>query len=83
MRVLRTDNDKRRWDADDWRRYRCRDPQCNWQGLLSVARRRRHPQQPVHGTAALLRMGRAMLWLALAAGLGAGGFAALRLMLAP
>jgi hypothetical protein len=79
MRVLRSANDKRRWDADDWRRYRCRDDQCNWQGLLQVSGRRQPQRQP-QGTAALLRMGRAMLWLMLAVGLGAGGLAALQLM---
>ena len=79
MRVLRSANDKRRWDADDWRRYRCRDDQCNWQGLLQVGGRRQR-QRPAHGAAALLRMGRAMLWLVLAAGLGVGGVAALKLM---
>jgi hypothetical protein len=80
MRVLRSANDKRRWDADDWRRYRCRDDQCNWQGLLQVSSRRHQPQRPAHGAAVLLRMGRAMLWLMLAVGLGAGGLAALKLM---
>lgn len=79
MRVLRSANDKRRWDADNWRRYRCRDDQCNWQGLLQVGTRR-EPQRPAHGTAVLLRMGRAVLWLLLAAGLGAGGLAALQMM---
>lgn len=82
MRVLRSANDKRRWDANDWRRYRCRDPMCNWQGLLSTRKLRRH--KPAHGRppAQLLRRGaRVLLWLLLAAGVGAGSLAALGLML--
>lgn len=79
-RVLRSANDKRRWDADAWRRYRCRDDHCNWQGLLRVARHRRRSSQPAGAGAVLARMGRVTLWLLMAASLGWGGIVALQLM---
>lgn len=80
MRVLRTANDKRRWDSDAWRRYRCRDAMCNWQGLLA-ARPRREPRPRGGGGRALRHLVRALLWLLLAALLAAVGLAALNLML--
>ncbi len=83
MRVLRTANDKRRWDSDAWRRYRCRDAMCNWQGLLSA--RRRHPAtRRRRGLgSALGRMARALLWLLLALLVAAATLAALNMMLQP
>lgn len=80
MRVLRTANDKRRWDSDEWRRYRCRDAMCNWQGLLT-ARRRRLPRGRKGLAQRLWRLTRALLWLALAALLAGSGVLALNLML--
>lgn len=80
-RVLRSANDKRRWDADAWRRYRCRDDRCNWQGLLRVARHRRRASPPASGVAALARMGRITLLLLMTVGLAWGGIVALQLML--
>lgn len=82
MRVLRTANDKRRWDSDAWRRYRCRDAMCNWQGLLEMHRRRAtRRRQGV--LPRLARLARALLWLLLAALLATAGMAALRHMLQP
>lgn len=82
MRVLRTANDKRRWDAQAWRRYRCRDAMCNWQGLLPA--RRRRPSRPRPGAARTLRrLARALLWLLLAGLVAGGGLAALHVMLQP
>lgn len=80
-RVLRSANDKRRWDADAWRRYRCRDDGCNWQGLLRVARRRRRAARPATGAAVLARMGRVTLVLLMVVGLAWGGLVALQLMM--
>lgn len=79
QRVLRSASDKRRSDADHWRRYRCRDDRCNWQGLLRVKRHRRAVAAP-GGVAVLARLGRAMLLLLMAAGLAWGGMLALQLM---
>lgn len=78
MRVLRNANDKRRWDADHWRRYRCRSSTCSWQGLLAVQRRRQ--RSPGSGGPMVLRMGRAALLLLLAAGVTWGGISALQFM---
>lgn len=80
-RVLRTATDKRRWDADAWRRYRCRDEHCNWQGLLRVVRRHRPSGRPKGAVAVLARMGRMTLLLLLVAGLAWGGVVALQLMM--
>lgn len=78
MRVLRSANDKRRWDAEAWRRYRCSDAMCNWQGLLPRKPRAGSAAQPA---AAHRRMGRRaarmLPWLLLAAGVGVGGLFAL------
>lgn len=82
MRVLRTANDKRRWDADDWRRYRCRDPMCNWQGLLSARGRRRREAESARGAGqTALRILRVLLGLGLAVGVGAAALLALQWML--
>jgi hypothetical protein len=81
LRVLRTANDKRRWDADSWRRYRCRSDRCDWQGLLSAAGRRRRTSTSASGGAVLARMGRVALLLLMAIGLGWGGLVALQLMM--
>lgn len=82
MRVLRTANDKRRWDADEWRRYRCRDTMCNWQGLLPRKRRGQRAAGPGATPGRAVRRGlRALPWLLLAAGVGAGGLLALGTML--
>lgn len=80
--MLRTANDKRRWDADDWRRYRCRSDRCDWQGLLAAPRHRRRPSPVTQGgVAALARMGRVTMMLLMAAGLAWGCYFALQLML--
>lgn len=68
-RVLRSENDKRRWDADDWRRYRCRNEHCDWQGLLVVSDRPPRPPRRPRGSSLLARMGRTMLYWLLAGGL--------------
>ncbi|HNU10520.1 MAG TPA: hypothetical protein PKJ45_04045 [Rubrivivax sp.] len=82
MRVLRSANDKRRWDADDWRRYRCRDAMCNWQGLLSTGGRRRREPRPARGAVQLARrIARILLALLLALGVGAAALLALQWML--
>ena len=79
--MLRTANDKRRWDADDFRRYRCRSDNCSWQGLLQVSgNRRARPEGPA-SVSVLARAGRVALALLLAGGLAWGGMVALQLML--
>jgi len=82
-RVLRTENDKRRWDADDFRRYRCRSDHCNWQGLLMVDPERRAPAGGGRGGSVIARAGRFALGLLLAAGLAWAGMVALQAMLDP
>jgi hypothetical protein len=79
--VLRTENDKRRWDADDFRRYRCRSDHCTWQGLLMVAAERRAPSNGARSGSAILRAGRFALGLLLAGGLAWAGMVALQAML--
>ncbi len=83
QRVLRNANDKRRWDAENWRRYRCRNTQCTWQGLLGVSKRRR--LRPGQG-GALAGAGRAFrvaLLALLVAGLTWGSITALQFFAGP
>lgn len=81
--MLRTANDKRRWDADDWRRYRCRSAACNWQGLLSAPAQRRQRSKSRGGTSILARLGRHALLLLLAGGVAWGCIQALQFMIGP
>lgn len=81
-RVLRSANDKRRWDADDWRRYRCRSDDCNWQGLLQVSSSRTPPTtDAAQGSSMALRMGRAVLLMAMAGGLAWAALNGLQFMM--
>lgn len=81
-RVLRSESDKRRIDADHYRRYRCRSDGCDWQGLMTVSERRRGDQGPDHGDASVLtRVGRALLLLLAAGSLAWGGMRALQFMM--
>lgn len=77
---MRSANDKRRWDADEWRRYRCRSDQCGWQGLLRVDERDVQEPQAPGTTATALRMLRWLLLLALVGGLTWGGVETLQLL---
>jgi hypothetical protein len=83
-RVLRTANDKRRWDADDWRRYRCRGTTCGWRGLLPAkpaTTSREERRKPQARAATLTRAGRAgALWL-LMAGVAWSGVLALQYLM--
>lgn len=82
-RVLRTANDKRRWDADDYRRYRCRNDRCDWQGLLPVKHRGRRPrsrQQAIVDASPSVRLARAALLLALAGAVAWAGMQAVEFM---
>ncbi len=79
--MLRTENDKRRWDADDFRRYRCRSDHCTWQGLLMVGDERHAPSDGRRGGSAIVRAGRFALGLLLAAGLAWVAMVALQAML--
>jgi hypothetical protein len=83
-RVLRTANDKRRWDADDWRRYRCRSTACAWRGLLPAREAtpsRADRRKPQDRAAALTRAGRTgVLWL-LMAGVAWSGVMALQYLM--
>ena len=79
--MLRTENDKRRWDADDFRRYRCRSDHCTWQGLLMVDAERHAPPAGARGRSILVRTGRFALGLLLAGGLAWAGMVALQAML--
>lgn len=82
-RVLRSANDKRRWDAEDWRRYRCRSDDCGWQGLLQVSSSRTPPRSAdAGGSSVALRMGRAVLLMALAGGLAWATLNGLQFMMA-
>ena len=67
--MLRTDNDKRRWDADRWHRYRCCNDHCDWQGLLEVLPRPHPPPVRPRGGSTLARVGRTMVYWLLAGGL--------------
>lgn len=82
-RILRTANDKRRWDADDWRRYRCRGEACSWQGLMQASgrgrKRRSAPAQPTV-TTARPRWALTLLAMLLAAALSWGAMQTLALM---
>lgn len=82
-RILRTANDKRRWDADDWRRYRCRGEDCDWQGLMQASgrgrKRRSTPAQPTV-TTARPRWALTLLAMLLAAALSWGAMQTLALM---
>ena len=80
-RVLRTANDKRRWDADDWRRYRCRSDTCGWQGLLRVSSQRRVRSTVSSGPSALARVARTAAIMGLAAGATWLGLQALQFMM--
>jgi hypothetical protein len=80
-RVLRTSNDKRRWDADEFRRYRCRSDTCGWQGLLLVAGRRRTRAQSKGEISILARAGLVALGALLAGGVAWGAMIALQAML--
>jgi len=81
-RVLRSESDKRRADADHFRRYRCRSDGCDWQGLMTVSERRRAaPEASESGTSALTRVGRALLLLLLAGALAWGGMRTLQFMM--
>lgn len=81
-RILRTANDKRRWDAESWRRFRCR--QCEWQGLLPtsehIAQSARSGRQGGRGLVLLGSAGRVMVLLLLAGALVWGAMLALQLM---
>lgn len=80
-RVLRSSNDKRRWDADDFRRYRCRSDGCSWQGLLQVAGRRRVRMQGGAEMSMMTRVGLVVLGALLAGGLTWGAIVALQAMM--
>jgi len=80
-RVLRTANDKRRWDADDWRRYRCRSDGCGWQDLLEVSADRQGPRQAAPAASTLLRVLRAALLLLAAGGLAWGAMLLLEFLI--
>lgn len=77
---MRSANDKRRWDADEWRRYRCRSDTCGWQGLLRVEERDAVRPEAPGATATALRMLRWLLLLALVGGLTWGGVETLQLL---
>lgn len=79
--MLRSANDKRRWDADLWRRYRCRSDSCSWQGLLQVSRGQRTRPSNEPGSTVLVRLARTMLLLLLAGGLAWGLMQALQFMI--
>ena len=79
--MLRSANDKRRWDADQWRAYRCRSDTCTWRGLLAVSERRRVRLQSVHTLPGVLRVGLYALLMLLAAGLTWGCMMALQFMM--
>ena len=78
--MLRSANDKRRWDADEWRRYRCRGDTCSWQGLLQVSGGRRIRARDERGTSVLVRMGRTALMLLTAGGVTWGCLQALQFL---
>lgn len=80
-RVLRTANDKRRWDAEDFRRYRCRSDTCGWQGLLQVGGRTRLRSDSKGQTSVLARASMLAAGALLAAGVAWGAVAALVAML--
>lgn len=80
-RVLRTSNDKRRWDADEFRRYRCRNDNCGWQGLLLVAGRRRTRATGKGEISILARAGLVAAGALLAGGVAWGAMVALQAML--
>lgn len=75
--MLRTANDKRRWDADNWRRYRCRDEACDWRGLLPTVHRAARPHD---ARSILRRSGRAVVMLLVAGALTWSGMQVLRYM---
>jgi predicted RNA-binding Zn-ribbon protein involved in translation (DUF1610 family) len=80
-RVMRSENDKRRWDAEQWHRYHCRNEQCDWQGLLRVAQRPpQSPRRPLNHSL-LARLGRGMLYWLLAGGLAWTGLQALKALI--
>ncbi len=79
--MLRSANDKRRWDADDWRRYRCRSETCDWQGLLAVPAKRHKAVEHPSGSSTLVRVGRTMLVLLLAGGLSWVGMQTLQYLM--
>lgn len=80
-RILRTANDKRRWDAESWRRFRCR--KCDWQGLLPRSPHDDNNDTRVQtrsGSLTLTRAGRAALLLLLAGVVVWGAVLALQMM---
>ncbi len=87
--MLRNANDKRRWDADQFRRYRCRRGLCSWQGLLPVSQRRRESASRPHERAdrgdghGVMRLGRFALLALVVAGLAWGSITALHYMTGP
>lgn len=67
-------DDKRLQDADRWRRYRCRNQACGWEGLLQASRRRRIKVEPAGHVPRGLRLAGISLALAVVAVLSWGAF---------
>ena len=72
--MKREADDKRLQDAERWRRYRCRNQACGWEGLLQVSRRRRIKLEPVGHVRRGLRLAGISLALAVVVVLGWGAF---------
>jgi hypothetical protein len=83
MRVGRDASDKRLPDADHWRRYRCQNPTCGWEGLRPVTRRHRNHLEVVERVPVALRVGVSALALMIIAGLTWGGFQVLQHLFEP
>lgn len=79
-RILRSANDKRRWDADQWRRYRCRRATCRWQGLLRVRPDAIGGRSSWRAMSLPARIAHVLLMLVVTAGLIWGGLLALGML---
>lgn len=77
-RILRTENDRRRWDAERWRRYHCRH--CAWQGLMRPHTHRHRSAAPAPALPLPLRIGRAAALMLLAVLVGAAALYMLRML---
>jgi hypothetical protein len=55
-------------DAERMRRFRCRNGQCHWSGLLVVSSRTRRAKPAARSAPAALRVARVMLAMLAAAG---------------
>lgn len=80
-RVLRTPFDKRRSDADAYRRYRCRSDHCSWNGLLRVNKSRRFARRTVTPRSPFVQAARVLVVMSVATGAAWGAVQALTFMM--